>query len=226
MSMIDGEWVFDTITGEAITTARASTNIVRLDGPGDIGIGKALYVTVGAQTTFTSGTAAATLTIALQAAPKNGANPGEWFTIQQSPAFSLGQLVAGNIIFETTINPIVELNSTSVNTTGSSSTTTITVTDATGIKPGMFVVGGTVVPGTTVVSISSLAVTISVATGSTDAAGTEYIFTTQYPKPSYYRLYYTPSNDMTAGKVFAYASLGRDRNISYGTRVPPILGSI
>lgn len=83
---------------QAITTgATASTNIIDLLNPRDMGIGDdpALKLAIFITTAFTSA-GASTLTVAFQGAPDNGSgSPGTYVVYAESRAYALADLAVG-----------------------------------------------------------------------------------------------------------------------------------
>lgn len=102
--LIDSLNVFDP-SATAITSTADSTNILDMAMTGvpadplgsDLGVGLDMIVRICCQTTFTAA-GAATLTIALKAAPDSSGSPGTYIILAQTDAIPKASLVAGAII--------------------------------------------------------------------------------------------------------------------------------
>jgi hypothetical protein len=89
--IIDGYLQFDP-TGSAITTTRASTNVIDLLNARDLGTTEDLIVSVYGQAAFTGGTS---LNIQFQGAPDSGSGtPGTYVTYAETGAIPLANLTA------------------------------------------------------------------------------------------------------------------------------------
>lgn len=210
--LTDANLQFDP-AGTAITVTAASTNVLDLLANRDLGAGKKkLNLLVDVTTSFTSGTATATLNVQLQGAPDNGsAAPGDYTTLVESGTIGLGQLVAGSKVAQfdiaSVLNAIIPAATTTLTTTATS--TSATVASATGLLDGQFVNSSGVAAGTKISAISGTTLTLSLAALTTTSAVTA-TFTNNIPIPRYLRLNYVASNTMTAGKVNASILLERD----------------
>lgn len=193
--------------GTAVTVTADSTNILDLINNRDMGPGKQEVVVVSfCEATFTSSTASATLNIQLLGAPDSGTGTeGTYNLIGETGAMKLGQLQTGNKIAQFVVPPVADSSvptATPLLTTTATSTSA-TVSSATGIMQGQFIVSAGVVPGTTVSNISGTTVTLSTAAASTTAAVASAF--DAYPGPyRFLKLSYVCSATMTAGKVESY----------------------
>ena len=191
MSILDGFDLFEPATGTAITSSAVSTNVLDLGtGSGasqgrDIAAGwsKVNELYVVALSAFTSASNNTTLNVQLQMAPDNGSgSPGGWQTIYETSPQYLGQLVAGQKIFQGSIAAIAEafIAPSPVTTFScSSGSGTITVASATGIKLGQLAIpstSGIIVAGTTVTGISGTTITLSANTTASASAGSAIAF--------------------------------------------------
>lgn len=97
--ILDGNLMFSTpASPQAITVTAASTNIIDLLNPRDLGIGDdpALKLACLVTTAFTAG-GAATLTVQFQGAPDNGSGaPGTYVTYAESRAYAVAELLLGS----------------------------------------------------------------------------------------------------------------------------------
>lgn len=95
--ILDGLLAFDNAV--ALTTTRASTNILDMLNSRDMGIGDdpALKLAISVPVALTGGTS---LTIVVEAAPDNGAgSPGSYVALATSRAYLEAELVAGARLF-------------------------------------------------------------------------------------------------------------------------------
>lgn len=213
-------------TALAVTTTTTSTDQIDLLALRDTGVGRISgFVTVIVGTAFTSATAAATLTVQLQAAPNNGGVAGVYSTILATPAIPLGQLAAAQKIMQVPIPILNQTPTAPVTTTGtfSSASTAVTTASGTGLLNGHFVTGAGIVPGTFVSSgAGTTSITLSDNTSAAGTAVTLY-FSPVFPGGRFLRLRYVASNTMTAGTLaFAGITLDVDANLSYapGVTIP------
>lgn len=207
--IVDGALFWEPLAGTAITVTANSTNVLDLLVGRDLGgAGYPAPICVAqCLTTFTSATPSATLTIAVQGAPDNGAGgQGGYQTFQQTPAFPLGQLQIGSRPMSFALDMITEYPLPVINTTGTSTnaSASLTVASATGLTQGMNIFGNpNIPPGTTIASISGNVVTMSVSAGVLAATSIATSFGMPQPKPRFLRLAYTCSATMTAGSLWA-----------------------
>src|SRR5438445_217254 len=96
--ILDSLLMFSTpASPQAITVTAASTNIIDLLNPRDLGIGDdpALKLAIFVTTAFTAA-GAATLVVQFQGAPDNGSGaPGAYVTYAESRAYALADLAVG-----------------------------------------------------------------------------------------------------------------------------------
>lgn len=101
--ILDSNLCFDP-AGSALTTTRASTNIIDLVNARDIGIGHEgvpLNIFVLPTTDFTTGTSAQ---VQFQGAPDNGSGlPGTYVTYAETPAIVLADWILGGFAFPVTV---------------------------------------------------------------------------------------------------------------------------
>lgn len=223
----DGNLFFEPLAGTAVTASAASTNVLDMGVARDIGAVQGFAepeVVVNALTTFTSGSTNTTLNVQIQGAPDNGSGaPGVYETIYDTSPQYLGQLVAGQRVFQAKLSSISQaiLKPTTTTATWSSSATTITVASATGIQFGSPIVvpGGAalgIVPGTTVTGISGTTITISQATTAAAATATVVSFVAPDPIPRFYRLNYVVANGpFTGGTLWGGIVLESDAPLLY-----------
>jgi hypothetical protein len=217
----DGQLFFEPLAGTAITVTANSTNILDLVAGRDLGGGgyPAPTVIVSVLAGFTSATASATLTIAVQGAPDNGSgSPGGFQTLQATPAIPLGQLSKGQRPLKIDLAQVSEFPLVPVNTTGTTtlSSSSMTVASATGLVQGQNVFGNpNVPPGTTIASISGTTVTLSTGTGVLAGTTIATSFGAPEPKPRFLQLVYTASATFTAGTIWAGVVLDDDQPALY-----------
>jgi hypothetical protein len=212
----DGQLFFEPLAGTAITVTANSSNILDLVAGRDLGGGlyPAPIIIATCITGFTSATASATLTIAVQGAPDNGAaSPGGYQTLQQTPAVPLGQLSKGQRPLKIDLAAVSEFPLAPVNTTGTTtlSSASMTVASATGLLQGQNVFGNpNVPPGITIASISGTTVTLSSGTGVTAGTAVATSFGAPQPRPRFLQLAYTCSATFTAGSLWAGIVIDED----------------
>jgi len=216
----DGQLFFEPITGTAITVTANSTNILDLVANRDLGGGgyPAPLVVFSCLTSFASATASATLTIAIQGAPDNGGVPGNYETLQVTPAIPLGQLNAGQRPLKLDLAMVSEFPLTPVNTTGTTTaaSASMTVASAAGLLQGQFIIGNPNVPdGTTIQSISGTTVTMSSGTGVTAGTTVATSFVGLPRKPRFLQAVYTASATFTAGSLWGGIVLDDDQPALY-----------
>jgi len=218
--IIDGQLLFEPITGTAITVTATSSNVLDLVAGRDLGGAGyiAPSIVVGVITTFASATATATLTIAVQGAPDNGSgSPGGYQTLQATSALPLGMLTAGQRPLKVELASVSEFPLTPVITTltTTAASNSATVASATGLLDGMVIYGNpNIVPGTTISTISGVTLTLS-ANASGTATSVTTAFSAPQPKPRFLRLSYTCSATMTAGSIWAGLVLDEDQPALY-----------
>jgi hypothetical protein len=217
----DGQLFFEPLAGTAITVTANSTNAL------DLGVGRDLggapypapLIVASVLAAFASATASATLTIAVQGAPDNGAGAaGGYQTIQQTAAVPLGQLSKGQRPLKIPLASVSEMPLVPVNTTGTTtlSSASMTVASATGLLQGQNVFGNPNVPaGVTIAAISGTTVTLSSGTGVTAGTTVATSFGAPQPKPRFLQLAYTCSATMTAGSLWAGIVLDADEPALY-----------
>jgi hypothetical protein len=217
----DGQLMFEPLAGTAITVTAVSTNELDLVANRDLGGGgyPAPMIVAHVLAAFTSATASATLTVAVQGAPDNGSgSPGGYQTIQQSPAIPLGQLRLGQRPLKVNLASVSEMPLPPVNTTGTTTagSASMAVASAIGLLQGMNVFGNpNVPPGITIGSISGTTVTLSSGTGVTAGSAIATGFGGPQPKPRFLQLAYTCSATMTAGSLWAGVVLDADEPALY-----------
>lgn len=219
----DGQLFFEPLAGTAITVTATSTNVLDLVANRDLGGGgyPVPFLIASCLAGFTSATASATLTIAVQGAPDNGAgSPGGYQTMQTTPAIPLGQLQKGQRPLKIPLAMVTEAPLPPINTTAVSTAAgnTVVVGSATGLTQGMNVFGNpNIPPGTTIASISGTTVTLSTGTGVLSSAGAAVAtsFGAPEPKPRFLQLSYTCSATMTAGSLWAGIVLDPDQDALY-----------
>ncbi len=91
---------------QALTASAVSTNYIDLGADRDLGNGEPLEILVAVGTTFTSGTSAATLTIAVQS--DNDEAFGSPSVVQRSSAIPVADLTAGEQVFKVKIGSPTE----------------------------------------------------------------------------------------------------------------------
>ena len=225
--IFDANTLFSAATGDAITASAASTNVLDLvsarDLGADVGLDQ-LELVANVLAGFTSGSTNTTLNVQLQAAPDNGSGaPGGYETITETSPQYLGQLVAGQRVFQAKLPSFRQTWFRPVATTFSCSSgaCTITVASATGIQLGMPVVpaiAGIIVPGTTVTGISGTTITLSANTTAAASAGSAIAFQAADPLPRFLRLNYVVANGpFTGGTLWAGIVLDSDAPILYPT---------
>jgi hypothetical protein len=216
-------------SAQAITATADSTNVLDLGANRDMGPGlHPLVVLAMAATSFTHGTATATMTVSLYGAPNNGGSAGTYFEIGRTPALPLSMLQAGMKVAQFVVPSVSQGVIAPVVTTAATtaSSTTMTVASATGLLDGMFVIGGQglptsaavsgIVPGTRISTISGTTVTLDTAATVTNAAGTYFTFTDMPPAVRFLKLTYTSSTgSFTGGTMNAYLAGDIDQGFQY-----------
>lgn len=232
MTILDSNTLFTATTGDAITASAASTNVLDLLAGRDLGAGQGAerpQIFAAALTAFTSGSTNTTLNLQVQVAPDNGSgSPGGWSTVYETSPQYLGQLVAGQRVFQADLAAIAEtfLAPAPVTTFScSNGASTITVASNSGIKFGQLAIPGTagiIVPGTTVTGISGTTITLSANTTAAASAGSAISFSpdlganSQAGLPRFVRLNYVVANGpFTGGTLFAGIVLHSDTALPY-----------
>jgi hypothetical protein len=221
--IIDGMLFFEPLTGTSVTASAASTNVLDLGVARDLGAGHGCdrpQVVVCALTAFTSAAHNTTLNIQVQGAPDNGAgSPGGYQTIYDCSPQYLGQLVAGQRLFQADLASISQpiLKPVTTTFTCSANDNTITVASATGIKEGSPVYAPShIVPGTTVTGISSTTITLSANTTAAAGSAQAISFFAQDPIPRYLRLNYVVANGpFTGGTLWGGIVLDSNTTLLY-----------
>ena len=99
--ILDGQNLFEPLTGTAITSSAASTNVIDLSVERDMGVGSPslkLLVVTGAAAFTAAG--AATLNIQFQGAPDNGSGgQGTYVTLAESGTIAKALLTASTLLF-------------------------------------------------------------------------------------------------------------------------------
>ena len=223
----DANLFFEPLTGTAVTSSAFSTNELDLGVARDLGAGHGAdrpQVVVNALTAFTSGNANTTLNLQVQLAPDGGGgSQGVYETVYESSPQYLGQLVAGQRVFQADLASISQaiLKPVTTAATWSSGATTITVASNTGIQFGQPVIAATgyaagIVPGTTVTGISGTTITISQATTAAASTSTGVIFSAADPVPRFIRLNYVVANgSFTGGTLWGGIVLDGDTPLLY-----------
>ena len=226
----DGNELFTAAAGDLITVSAASTNVLDLSTGRDLGATRGAVrpqIFMAALTGFTSSNANATLNVQVQVAPDNGSgSPGGWSTILETSPQYLGQLVAGQRVFDADLSGIAQpylAPSPTTTFSCSSGASTITVASNSGIQFGQLAIpatAGIIVPGTTVTGISGTTITLSANTTAAASAGSAISFAPDLATsaaaglPRYLRLNYVVANGpFTGGALFGGIVLDSDSTI-------------
>lgn len=223
MSIIDANLLFDP-SGTNVTGNATSTNVLDMFATRDMGEGQNdLVATVWCQQSFTAANIAATLDIALQAAPDAGngtpgnVTQGVYQTFIEKRGIPIGQLQNQTKLIQWDVNTVLQFpvaSITSIANTSSNTTMTLSANN-TNIAIGMMVVGSGITNGTTVSNVSGTTVTLSNNATSNVTAGT-FTFVPYLLRPRFYRLNYTVTNgNFTAGQIMAALVLQKDTGGMY-----------